>query len=74
MDTWSETEELCIHLHNEHCVMTVKFIMGELGINVDVWRDIYDDAEDTLVGTYSSTWDDFFDFLADRVELNKEGL
>ena len=71
MDTWDETEELCIHLHNEHCIMTVKLVIGELGINIDAWRDILDDEEEVLVGTYSSTWDDFFDFLGDRTDLKE---
>jgi hypothetical protein len=68
MNTWDETEEMCVHLHNEHCIMTVKIIFGELGISIDAWRDKFVDDEEVLIGTFSSTWDDFFDFLVDRTE------
>ena len=69
MNTWdSEVEEMCVHLHNEHCVMTVKIMLGELGISIDAWRDKFVDDEEVLIGTFSSTWDDFFDFLVDRTE------
>jgi len=69
MNTWdSEVEEMCVHLHNEYCVMTVKIMLGELGISIDAWRDKFVDDEEVLIGTFSSTWDDFFDFLVDRTE------
>ena len=69
MNTWdSEVEEMCVHLHNEYCVMTVKIMLGELGISIYAWRDKFVDDEEVLIGTFSSTWDDFFDFLVDRTE------
>ena len=49
-------------------------LSGSLSITKDEYKDgwiIFNDEEEVLVGTFSSTWDDFFDFLGSRAELKE---